>query len=125
MAKAMSKKFQPPVMTRRGGGKNTDHSAASGWIEKVAKAVTDGTPAEIHGLPVAYHGRAPHTEDVPVEARPSVEPSEPRDVPDADDMTRKIDATPYPTAHGHKPPNKSGTVPATCGASGADPKQPC
>jgi hypothetical protein len=47
-------------------------------------------------------------------------------VPGADDQTRKVDASPLPTTHGHKSPSKSGTVPATCGASGArDPKQPC
>jgi len=111
-----SKKFSPPVMTRRGGGKNTDHSSASGWIEKVAQAVKDGTPAEFHGVPIAYHGNPPHVEDATVEARPSVEPSEPRDVPDADDQTRKVSSEPYPTTHGHHPPNNSGKVPAKCGA---------
>jgi hypothetical protein len=116
MAKATAKKFKPPVMTRRGGGKNTDHSAASGWIEKVANAVKAGTPAELKGHPVAYHGQAPHVEDVPPGPRPSVEPSEPQDVPGADDQTRKIDPTPYPTTHGHKSPGKSPKVPATCGA---------
>jgi hypothetical protein len=126
MAKATAKKFKPPVMTRRGGGKNTDHSAASGWIDKVVSAVKAGTPAELKRHPIAYHGNPPHVEDAPVEPRPSVAPTEPQDVPGADDMTRKIDPTPYPTTHGHKPRAKSGTVPATCGACAAPtPKEPC
>lgn len=117
MAKATAKKFKPPVMTRRGGFKNTDHSPASGWIDKVVSAVKAGTPAELKRHPIAYHGNPPHVvEDVAPGPRPSVEPVEPQDVPGADDQTRKVNPTPYPTTHGHKSPNKSGKVPAQCGA---------
>jgi hypothetical protein len=123
---AAAKKFKPPVMTRRGGGKNTDHGP--GWIDKVVSAVKAGTPAELKGHPVAYHGNPPHVEDIAPGPRPSVAPTEPADLPGAaDDQTRHVDPSPFPTTHGHKSPSKSGTVPATCGASGAarDPKQPC
>jgi hypothetical protein len=118
-AKATSKKFKPAVMTRRGGGKNTEHGP--GWIAKVAAAVAAGTPAEQKRHPISYHGVAPHVEDVPPGPRPSVAPVEPTDMPGADDQTRKVDPTPFPTTHGHKSPGKSGKVPATCGASAAQP----
>jgi hypothetical protein len=115
---ATKAKFKPPVMTRRAGFKNTDHSAASGWHDNVVSAVKAGTPAELKRHPIAYHGNPPHVQDdlsAPIEARPSAIPAEPQDVPGADDQTRKVDPTPYPTTHGHKSPNKSGTVPAKCG----------
>jgi len=119
-----SQKFKPPVMTRRGGGKHTEHDAK--WIGDVVSAVKNGTAAELKRHPISYHGQAPHIEEIAPGPRPSVAPVEPSDVPGADDQTRKVDPTPYPTTHGHKSPSKSGTVPATCGASGArDPKQPC
>jgi hypothetical protein len=96
-------KFKPPVFTRRAGYKNTDHSAASGWLAKVVQAVKDGTPAVLKRLPIAYHGVGPHMQDdlnTPPEPRPSVAPSEPQDVPDADDMVRTYSAEQYPTAAG-------------------------
>jgi hypothetical protein len=99
-------KFKPSVFTRRPGGKNTDHSAASGWLNSVVAAVEAGTPEVLKRLTVAYHGIPPHMDlDESVAARASVAPTEPQDVPDANDMVRKIDATPYPTAVGHHNPN--------------------
>jgi hypothetical protein len=98
-----SQKFKPPVFTRRAGYKNTDHSAASGWLAKVIAAVKDGTPAALKRHAIAYHGVPPHMQDdlnAPTEPRPSVAPTEPQDVPDADDMVRTIDATQFPTAAG-------------------------
>jgi hypothetical protein len=105
-------KFTAPVFTRRPGGKNTDHSAASGWLNNIVSAVKAGTPDALKRLSVEYHGVPPHMQDVneSVSARPSVAPTEPQDVPDANDMVRKIDPTPYPTAVGHHSPNlKAGT----------------
>lgn len=119
---ATKTKFQPPVMTRRGGGKHTEHDAK--WIGDVVAAVKSGTPDAIKRLPIAYHGVAPHMQtetdmNEPIAARPSAEPAEPADVPDADDMTRTLDATALPTSHGMKGASAGGKVPATCGASAA------
>jgi hypothetical protein len=114
---AKNKFIKPPVMTRRGGYKRTTHDAK--WLGDVIDGVAKGTPAELKGLPVAYHGAAPHAPDASIEARPSSEISEPVDVPGADDQTRKVDASPLPTAHGMKPANvggaPNGTVPAKLG----------
>jgi hypothetical protein len=103
MANATAKKFKPPVMTRRGGGKHTEHDAK--WLGDVTAAVAAGTPNARKAAPVMYHGNPPHTEaDLAPGPRPSVEEREPADVPDADDQTRHVDATPYPTTHGHHKP---------------------
>jgi hypothetical protein len=118
---AQAKFNRPVVMTRRRGFKRTEHDAA--WLGDVIGAVKAGTPAELKGLPVAYHGNAPHVQNdmsAPIEARASVAPiSEPADVPDTSDQTRKVDASPLPTAHGMKPANvggaPSGTIPAKLG----------
>ena len=113
---AKSSKFKPadPKFTGRGGGKHTTHDAA--WIGDVVSAVKAGTPAELKGHAISYHGVAPHDGEIAPGPRPSVAPVEPCDVPGADDQTRHIDSTPYPTAHGHKSPGNSPKVPATCGA---------
>lgn len=99
-----SQKFKPPVFTRRAGYKNTDHSAASGWLNKVVANVAAGTPDAIKRLPIAYHGNAPHLQDdlnTPTEPRPSVAPTEPQDIPEVDPSeTRRIDATAPPVAAG-------------------------
>ena len=110
---ATGKKFKPPVMTRRAGFKNTDHSAASGWLDSVVNAVKAGTAAASHRLAVHYHGNPPHLQNdlsEPIAARPSAEPAEPQDVPDADDMVRKLDATAYPAAHGMRSRTGEGGV---------------
>jgi hypothetical protein len=95
-------KFKAPVFTHRPGGKNTDHSAASGWLANVVSAVKTGTPAALKRLTIAYHGVPPHMQDLnePTETRPSVAPTEPQDVPDADDMVRTINAESLPIAAG-------------------------
>jgi len=114
-----SQKFKPPVFTRRPGGKHTEHDAA--WLGNVVSAVKDGTPDAHKRLAVAYHGVPPHLQNdlsEPIAARPSVEPGEPHDVPDAD-VVRKVDSTPFPTTHGHHPPSTSGKVPEKCGACAA------
>jgi hypothetical protein len=124
---AKSQKFnRPVVMTRRRGFKRTEHDAK--WLGDVIGAVKAGTPAELKGLPVAYHGTAPHLQDdlsAPIEARPSVIPAEPQDIPGTDDQVRKVDASPLPTAHGMKAANvggaPSGTIPAKLGAPAAQP----
>jgi hypothetical protein len=112
-------KFKPAVMNRRPGGK-TPHDA--GWLAGVVSAVKNGTAAELKRLSIAYHGVGPHMQDdlsAPIEARPSVEPAEPQDIPNVDDQVRTVDDKPYPTTFGHHSPNKTATVPATNGASAA------
>jgi hypothetical protein len=90
-------KFKPPVFTRRAGGKHTEHDAA--WLGTVIANVKNGTDAAVkRAAPIAYHNIPPHDGEVPPGPRPSVAPTEPADVPGADDQTRPIDPTPYPTA---------------------------
>lgn len=109
-------KFKPPVFARgRKANKRNEHDAK--WIADVVGAVAAGTPKELKGLPIAYHGQAPHQEtDESVEVRASVAPREPADVPGTSDMTRKISTEQYPTAVGHHSPNMKagtyGTLPA-------------
>jgi hypothetical protein len=113
-------KFKPAVMSRRPGGKHTDHSA--GWLADVVSAVKAGTPAALKRLTIAYHGAPPHVQDdlsAPIAARPSAAPTEPQDIPGVDDQVRTVSDTPYPTTFGHHSPTKPAAVPATCGASAA------
>jgi len=103
-------KFKAPKFTGRGGFKNNDHSAASGWLFRVIDAVRVGTaPAIKAARTMAYHGVLPKMEDdlnKPLEARVSSAPLEPQDVPDATDgIVRKISTTPFPPAYGMKNPN--------------------
>jgi hypothetical protein len=93
-------KFRAPVFSRQPGGKENDHSAASGWLTRVVNAVRVGTaPAIRAARTIAYHGVLPRLENdmtKPIEARPSSAEtiSEPVDVPGADDMVRKIKGAP-------------------------------
>jgi hypothetical protein len=103
-------------MTRRAGFKNTDHSPASGWLDKVVSAVKAGTPSALHRIAIGYHGNPPHFQDdlsAPIEARPSAIHAEPQDVPSTDDQTRQVSAEPYPAAN--KGANKGPKVPMKCG----------
>jgi hypothetical protein len=108
-----NKFIKPPVMTRRGGFKRTEHDAK--WLGDVIGAVHAGTPAELKGLPVAYHGTKPHAaEDIAPGPRPSVSPTEPADVPKVEpDETRTVSAEPYPAAN--KGASKGPTVPDKLG----------
>jgi hypothetical protein len=110
---ARSQKFKAPVFTRRPGGKHTEHDA--GWLDSIVSAVKAGTPAALKRLAIAYHGIAPHYQDDlsgPIVARPSVMPTEPQDVPGADDQVRTLAPGNVPNAFGMR--NRShegGTVP--------------
>jgi hypothetical protein len=94
-----NQKFKIPVMTRRAGGKHTEHHA--GWLADVIAAVKVGTLGPKRHA-IFYHGVPPHLQDPnePPEPRPASAPLEPVDVPGADDQTRHVDPTPYPTAAG-------------------------
>jgi hypothetical protein len=117
-----SQKFKPQVFTRRPGGKHTDHSA--GWLADVVSAVKTGTPDAHKRLTIAYHGVPPHVQDdlsAPIAARPSVAPTEPQDVPGADDQVRTLAPGNMPIHPGTKGASAGPKVPATCGASSAAP----
>ncbi len=121
-----SQKFKPAVMSRRPGGKHTEHDAA--WLADTVSAVKTGTPDAHKRLTIAYHGVPPHTQDdlsAPISARPSAAPTEPQDIPGTDDQVRVIDTgNNVPDAHGMRSrtaAHEGGTVPATCGACAAQP----
>lgn len=98
-------KFRIPVMTRRAGYKNTDHSAASGWLDSVVNAVKAGTAKASHRLAVHYHGQPPHLQDdlsAPIAARPSTIHADPQDVPNSDDQVRRLPPGNVPTHPGTK-----------------------